>query len=508
MGDAIRRAGGDSDPDPIADHHPSTLAHYSQVQDGPEASVRHRGTWKQLPDSLQRSHRNHQRPRAAFVRNPQAAAVYDYSSTTIDVYYTTTRYRDCAPGEFSSSSSGFSSGSSTSSRCCSDDSHSFLQGAQRLRGSDAAFKLAQDKQGLIHTEVDLKIALTDSSQSSTSSSSGTGGHPVATAVLAFVLTPVNAISLSIGMGDTVSLTLVTSEGSSDVMTKSRKAKAKPKPILTAQQVDEANQKTANTRKQAKTELHEDNLRNRLFRAFGDAIHTKAGGLPSQVKLLASLMWRTFDVLKGANTGCVAVKQRFHEFSAVTGIVALCMIPVHGGHDEVFKNHATDMATAAKTLNFVQVHIDSRRLMLELQRLGFIGCFDIVQQLCATTVDFSGSDDPSRLRYLLELQELFLADDRRRFYAINSAVYAAFPKLQPEDTNKQARKVMLDQWTVCIDTWDPWWFNAIMDPFSKKAGIPRLRHTFNKDARSEHRKFAALKVTSENMNTDLGSLNHQ
>ncbi|KAG5178231.1 hypothetical protein JKP88DRAFT_248313 [Tribonema minus] len=278
--------------------------------------------------------------------------------------------------------------------------------------------------------------------------------------------------------------------------------------------------------------------------------------------------------RSADTRCTTVKQRFAEFSAATGIVAYPSMP---GTTRVFENQAQDMATAANT--FIDVHFGDRRLTLvkwglkvmlrsrvtftqkvferrigelctfilstrsemdvmaaireELQRLGFIGCFDIVEQLCAITVDFYGSDYPSKLRHLLELQELYLADDRLRFDAINRAAYAAFPKLYPEDTNKQARKAMLDEWTfyadprntmsplpinhntatfvrlckksicelfpklkVCIAAGDPWWFKAIIDPFSSKAGIPRLRHEFNKYARSEHGMFAAMKMVRD------------
>ncbi|KAG5187392.1 hypothetical protein JKP88DRAFT_307649 [Tribonema minus] len=436
---------------------------------------------------------------------------------------------------------------------------------------------------------------------------------------------------------------------------------KAKPKRTAEEVAEAKEKAAEARKKAKTELDGDCLRNRLFRAFGDAIRLQNGGLPSPVKLLASLMLRTFGVLKwgkdedrperistipiglrtvlrdspiegitvdamvekftavsdhaskvrvnasllanwifiraldeddtlpktdeaffkaclsccrGAATACLAVKQKFDEFSFATGIVAY---PSMAGTTRVFENQATDMATAAKT--FIEVHFDSRReslvkwglkvklrsrvtftkkvferrigelctfllstrsemdvmaaLRAELQRLGFNGCFDSVEQLCAMTVDFFDTDDPGKLRHLLELQELFLAEDRMRYDAITAAAYAAYPKIYPKDTNKQARQVLLDKWTfyetpprimsplpinhntatfirvckkaicelfpklkVCIADGDPWWFKAIMDPFSKKAGIPRLRNAFNKYARSEHGMFAALKMVRQ------------
>ncbi|KAG5184129.1 hypothetical protein JKP88DRAFT_244994 [Tribonema minus] len=278
--------------------------------------------------------------------------------------------------------------------------------------------------------------------------------------------------------------------------------------------------------------------------------------------------------RGAATACLAVKQKFDEFSFATGIVAY---PYMAGTTRVFENQATDMATAAKT--FIQVHFDGRRetlvkwglkvklrsrvtftkkvferrigelctfllstrsemdvmaaLRVELQRLGFIDCFDSVEQLCAMTLDFFDTDDPGKLRHLLELQEVFLTEDRLRYEAITSAAYAAYPKLHPKDTNKQARKVLLDKWAfyetpprimsplpinhntatfirVCkkaicelfpklkvhIADGDPWWFKAIMDPFSKKAGIPRLRNAFNKYARSEHGMFAALKMVRE------------
>ncbi|KAG5186312.1 hypothetical protein JKP88DRAFT_272602 [Tribonema minus] len=413
---------------------------------------------------------------------------------------------------------------------------------------------------------------------------------------------------------------------------------------TAEEVAEAKKKTAEDRAKVKTDTDVNNLRNRLFKAFGDAIRLKNGELPSAVKLLSSLLLRTFGVLKrgkdevrpervstipiglktvlrdspiegitvdtiinkftavsdhaskvrvnasllanyifiralqeddqlpvanaaffkaclsccrGAVTGCVAVKQRFVEFSAATGITAYQPMP---GTTRVFENQADDMAVAAKT--FIKVHFNDRRQTLlkwglkvklrgrvpfnqkvferrvgelcsfvlsdrsemdvmaalrdELQRLGFNNCFDDIEQLCCTVMDFYGSDDPSKLRHLLELQEMYLTEDRRQYDSICSEAYTAFPKLQPDDTNKEARQALLDQWlfyeappkimsplpinhnaatfirlcrksicelfpklNVCIEDGDPWWYKVIMDPFSKDANIPRLRTSFNK-----------------------------
>jgi hypothetical protein len=440
-------------------------------------------------------------------------------------------------------------------------------------------------------------------------------------------------------------------------------KGKGKRTLTAEEVQASNDKTSEARKRAKTELHQDNLRNRLFKVFGDAIRLKNGELPSQVKLLASLLLRTFGVLKwgggakraeristipvglksvirdspiegitaefmmnkfkavsdhaskvrvnasllanyifikalnkedrlpeadsaffktclsccrGATTSNTVVKGIFQEFSAVTGITA---IPTMSGTTRVFENQADDMAVAAK--NFIDIHFESRletvlrwglKVKLrgsvnftntvfnrrvgelctfllsdrqeidimgavkgELMRLGFPErSFDDVEQLCAMVLDRDGDERHVKLKLLLDLQELFLTEDRLRYDTVCSSAHDIFPELHPVDTNKDKRLAMIKkEWgfyenpprtmsplpichnaatfvrlcrksicelfpklKVCIEDGDPWWYKAVMDPFSKEADIPRLRSLHNKYARSEHGMFALLKMVRD------------
>jgi hypothetical protein len=438
-----------------------------------------------------------------------------------------------------------------------------------------------------------------------------------------------------------------------------KATKRAKPTRTAEEVAEGKRKTAEARKKAKTELDANNLRNRLFKSFGDAIRRKDGQLPSHVKLLASLMLRTWGVLsrgkdevrperirtipvglatvlrdspiegvtaltmaqrftevsdhaskvrvnasllanfifiraltlggglpnadkafftaclsccRGASTSSRAVVEEFAAFSAATGITAY---PPMAGTTRVFENQATDMATAAGT--FIEHQFHNRRTTLlkwglkvrlrsqigvsdgvfktrigqlctfllcpgprpteeaiiaMLRELGFgEDSFDSVQQLCELVLGFAARDDPSKLRHLLELQELFVTQDRLRYETVCSAAHAAFPLLHPEDTNKEARAAMIHrEWAffesppsimtplpvchnaatfirlckksvcelfprlkVCMEDGDPWWYRAIMDPFSKAAAITCLRSPLNKYARSEHGMFAGLRM---------------
>jgi len=109
----------------------------------------------------------------------------DYTSSSVQVQYRKSKFRDCATDEAVSTSTYYSSG--TSASCCSDETT--VYGYESVADA-GTFTLSQDKKGLAHAKAKVEVPLYDRFRYPTSTTftttSGGGGEPpvpVGTAVI-------------------------------------------------------------------------------------------------------------------------------------------------------------------------------------------------------------------------------------------------------------------------------------------------------------------------------------